>query len=1061
MEFIPPNSNNNKFNSSDNGSSVESQILAELKKMNMNMSSLTGNMRGMSQTNFRDGSWSGRSSFRDSYNSSRPTSAFGRNRSNSAIDTMMGEFTKPFTDGLKSSLGDAAKSIDLSNISGQFGKSLSKNAMSMFRDSNAGKAFLKPIDNFQKVAGEYTGNVAKALRDKGLSGAITEAKTGFGSVAEAAKLAGPHLAAVAAAMVALEVVTDILGKDLAAVGKAANEFNDALVTSMRREHTSGEKNRKEAQKRLEADIETMVKTPFKILEDAAQKLFDAWDSNIKLINQTQGYTKSDLASLLGNYAERLRGEGLSGVISAADLTTNLGTVLKSGLSGKVAEEFAYQATLLNNAIPSQDFFSYASTYASVAANLIKNGASQDVAIQKANESLTSFASSLLYASRELSGGFSTGLQNASDLYNKAVNISIAARTNNPNQIAGVLSSVAAITGSTAPDLASSLVDAVYQAATGGNSDNLVALRSLAGINASNTEFLRAFATNPQQVFANIFTKLANMYNQTPGAFMEAAEGYSSIFGLSRDAFARVDFNYLAKAISTMNTDNSALADNIKLLQSGQSTLTKEQLRNQQINEYMIEEGLAYVLDSEAGRLIQQHMWDEQIAREMQETTYGVDLRGKAIELLSTIGQTIKDIVNLLNPFAWGKVITQPLRDLAEANALEKDIAGVLEATKVGGGNATALRNLLTRNADLQLTPTLIELLGGTSRYRAQQDVDKMFENIMNYVSPLSWLTNAAGNAISGELHGGINSSINSFSNYSGVTSRYAWGTVGKSAAAAASALLNSGINRTLAARAVVSASSDAASKSLAANIDKMLAEEYLVDKFVKQGKTYEEFAASASSFGISDFDKALEEVGYSKTDIQGYFSQQETKYGGEELANIRADEKDFRDAGRQFWREDFWKMYSEPLFEQVEIIKTDYLQKIIDNQIDWKDYFKEKFVEGWMVNRWDKQFWQQFNDYFFEHKIYNGGTLKLNTLEKVQKQEKAQKGDVANALSEYLTKNNQNLEDLKDPTIQTNMLLSQILVVCNGILNQTARTEGAISLSDSISALANGLIKQK
>ena len=67
---------------------------------------------------------------------------------------------------------------------------------------------------------------------------------------------------------------------------------------------------------------------------------------------------------------------------------------------------------------------------------------------------------------------------------------------------------------------------------------------------------------------------------------------------------------------------------------------------------------------------------------------------------------------------------------------------------------------------------------------------------------------------------------------------------------------------------------------------------------------------------------------------------------------------------------------------------------------------------------------------------------------------------MSNALAEMLTLNNQNLEDLKDPTIQTNLLLSQILVVVNAIMNQTARTEGAVSLSDSISALATGLIKK-
>ncbi|MCU6720651.1 hypothetical protein OCV67_12045 [Porcipelethomonas ammoniilytica] len=47
-----------------------------------------------------------------------------------------------------------------------------------------------------------------------------------------------------------------------------------------------------------------------------------------------------------------------------------------------------------------------------------------------------------------------------------------------------------------------MTDAIYKAATGGNSSKIVVLRSLAGINASNTEFLKQLANDPQKVFAN-------------------------------------------------------------------------------------------------------------------------------------------------------------------------------------------------------------------------------------------------------------------------------------------------------------------------------------------------------------------------------------------------------------------------------------------------------------------------------------------------------------------------------------------------------------------------------
>jgi hypothetical protein len=119
-----------------------------------------------------------------------------------------------------------------------------------------------------------------------------------------------------------------------------------------------------------------------------------------------------------------------------------------------------------------------------------------------------------------------------------------------------------------------------------------------------------------------------------------------------DAFARIDFNYLANAIADMNVNNGALSENLALLKAGETTTTAEQLKMQQINKYMIEEGLSYVLDNEAARQIQQHMWDEQIALDMREATYGVELKGAALEFLEGIRATIDNILSFLNPFMW-------------------------------------------------------------------------------------------------------------------------------------------------------------------------------------------------------------------------------------------------------------------------------------------------------------------------------------------------------------------------------------------------------------------------
>ena len=68
----------------------------------------------------------------------------------------------------------------------------------------------------------------------------------------------------------------------------------------------------------------------------------------------------------------------------------------------------------------------------------------------------------------------------------------------------------------------------------------------------------------------------------------------------------------------MNIDGTSLNQNMQALISGQTTTSAEQLKMQQINQYMIEEGLSYVVDNAAARMIQEHMWDEQIAMQLQE-----------------------------------------------------------------------------------------------------------------------------------------------------------------------------------------------------------------------------------------------------------------------------------------------------------------------------------------------------------------------------------------------------------------------------------------------------------
>jgi hypothetical protein len=848
------------------------------------------------------------------------------------------------------------------------------------------------------AAGEAAGSMAG---EAAAAGAIAEGGGALtAALGTAAAALGP-IAVVAGGVVAglwlVDKAFDTLAETVEPLAEGLSSMKDALGDASKSATENNKKYGELAKQRIQADIELYIKEPFRILQEAAQELYNAWDNSIRTINQTQGYSKEDLNKLIGNYATRLRSEGLSAVVSSADITTNLKQVLDAGLSGDVATEFAYEATKLSAAVPTQDWFGYASTYASVAAQQIEAGKSQSEAIAYASQQLESFASNVLYASRQISGGFSTGLKNAEDLFSKAVKISNAAHTNNQTEISGVLTAVSAKVGAVAPDLASSIIDAVYSAATGGNSSELVALRSLAGINASNTEFLQQFARNPQSIFTNLFNKLGDMQHMSDDNYMEVAEGLSKIFGISQDALSQVDFKSLASAISQMNVNNNSLSENMKLLASGESTTTAEQEKMAQINQYMIENGLAYVMDNEAAREIQKHMWDEQLAREMQQSTYAVEIRGAAIDILTGIKNTG---LNLLNLFARVVSTTSLIKNTVDAIKQPKDLKAMLEKGAVGT-NQKALQNLLTTGKDLKLTGSLLTVM------------DKTSSLLGNYQS----MQNASTKSLSSALGSAIRSSLNQ-----NVSTRYNWNTVGKSFYNSMSNAISSSQHTPASSLSSNYDPEAAKNAQTAARLDRMIS---TMDKYVQEGKSYNEWKSSAKQYGIADFSSAVKDVGYEETNLQDMFQTSQTNQSVQEA--IRRDKRE-----EQFW--DNMEAYTLQFIDLVQNVTNKWLEDIYNAN--------QKWYNDW-VNYWIK------------HTQYSAAYDHSSVL-KVQQKEKSKSQDAVYALAEALTKN---ANDLLDPTVQTNAILAQILIVVNAIMQQNdkATEKAGSSLPDTLSALAMGL----
>ena len=900
-------------------------------------------------------------------------------------------------------------------------------AQDFIKDKLPGGDKMGEAGNFLSKGKEALSSVGKAP-----SGFLGSMGAGMAGLTTALGSVVPPLLALAAAMAILQKLMEAFAPLIegisalfGAMDKAGNRYNETR-----------EKMMENAKDRLEADIKTVIEEPFKILQDSAQQVYDAWDNTMRKINATQGYSKSDLQDLMGAFATRLREEGLTEVVSGADLVTNLGHVLDSGLSGQVAEEFAYMATKLNAAIPTQDFFNYASTYASLAANAIKNGQSEAQAIAYANSQLELFASNVLYSSRVLTSGFTTGLQDAQSLFEESVKIAQTSRTGDPAQIAGVLTAVSAATGAIAPDLASALTDAVVQAATGGNSSQLVALRSLAGVNASNTQFLQQLAKDPQGLFVKLFRNLANMQTMSEDAYMEVAEGLSDIFGLSMDTFARVDFNYLADAIANMNVNDAALLENMELLQSGETTTSAEQMRMAQINKYMIEEGLAYVLDNEAARAIQQHMWDEQLANEMMEATYGVEIKGAALQFLEGIRKTIDNIINLLNPFAWiGKLVNSVTAAQEEA-AMEADFRQLLELGKVGTGNVQSLYQLTTRGVDLNVAPSLINMMGGTSLYQIANANAKALSTMPLFSASPTGALQQFQNAYSNLLVGAVNDAVNSNRNF-GVSSRYSWGSVGKSTASLLGSLI--GGSSVGAVETHTTSGTEASQSDLKAKIDKMLEEEYMQNIMENEGN-YEDWAASGKKYGISDMSKALEEVGYSEEDVKARFQSKQVEEGARMEQERREREDLYWDNTEQY---------------QLELKDNSYI--LVDNTQILIDLMEYNNTALDLIYAKHSDFYDAWVDYYVNHTVYNEafGSAK-NAVTEIRNQERDKSDSAVYALAEALNKNSVDL--LKDPVLQTNAILAQILIVVNAIMQQNNQTGGVMSLPDTLQALSMGLM---
>lgn len=1039
-----------------------------------------------------------------------PTEA-GKALSKRVFDTFSKSKLGKFASGKAKNLGNWAldKAFGKQGQAGVEAKQSILDMVNAFR--NGGQGGADTLGKIGDIAGKYGGKLGKGgkvLTTIGKAGGAGAGKAGAGLLAgkggavlaKGAAALGPY------ALLIIGIVYTIV-KVLGPALKGLADLVKNLGKSFNRDEDMRKKRMENAQKRQEADMKYIAEQPFKILQEAAEKWASTWDANLHTIGQTQGYDKESVYALYEGYAERLRSENLGSVINATDVVDKLSNVLSSGLSGRAAEEFAYTATKLGAAIPTQDFFGYADTYASIAANAISQGKSQEQALALANSELEQFASNLLYSSRELAGGFSTGLKNSASLFQQATQIAQSARSGNASAISGTLTSVSAIIGAVAPDLADSLVSNVVQAAIGGNSNQIVALRSLAGINASNTEFLQAMASDPKAVFSELFTNLANMQNMSPDNYMEVAEGLAEVFGIDKAAFARVDFNYLANAINAMQVNNKSLEQNLALLQSGQTTTSAEQLKAQEINRIVLEEGLAYVIDSEAGRMIQQNMWEEQRANAMMENEYAVNLQGAALSFLEGIRKTMTTLMNFLNPIGFiAKGVANMVQTTSESIGNEQDLVEILKLGAVGG-NTKSLYNLTTRGTDLGLTTSLVEMMGGTKGVESLNKLATNFRNQTTFIANATQLlTTGVLTPTSGQLNefndtmmklsrGG---NLNAHTGAS-VSSRYNWGTVGKSALKAT----QSTAMNTNTIGAVASKATNAATEH-ARQVSNDRFKEFLAsaEQAAANNMSYDKWVATSKNFGIANYSDALSTFGRSEDEIKNYFEENEARQGAIREQEIKDDEKNFRNETREYWgflssgNGIFQTALWLPFFGDGQKYDTrmDAVDAALSNiqaqigspkthtVISGLEELSRKLGEDtqYTVISALTQIHEDLNttfvltsstfqrcmagwlNYFVSlNKVYApevSGAKAWSNLKSAETNQQTQASlALANALGEFTSSQLQGM----DPQLQTNVLLGKIVVILQAIMQQNNSQAGGLSLNDTISALGLGITSKK
>lgn len=424
--------------------------------------------------------------------------------------------------------------------------------------------------------------------------------------------------------------------------------------------------------KIEQDVKDMSTYALDIYQTSADKIYSAWDKNLGQVSATMGYTKEAINTLQDQVAQRLQAEGYSTSINAADFLDELSRVLNANLNDTLAEAFATQSLILEKAVPEIDLTSMAAEFGAIYTGAQREGKdAESVMIEAMNQ-----VAGAVKAIEETTDGNNQFIRQVPAYLQQAQTI-VARAGGSVDNVAALTTQMMAAEGplaALAPQL-SGFTGELINILTQQNDSTAVALRAImhdinSEIGISATDFMTSFMEDTQGTLVTAFEAIDQFIerNESPAARQEFLTAMESIFGISGDKLAQLDFGYLSEQLAQTNAsmNTSALLEAEALVQSGETTTLEEQLVANTSNMLLAQNSIRDTLDNAIMRKLEKNEIQMERSIRMSMQTQVVNFAEETMSFFTKL----KDImVDLLDPLGIFKMANSAI-SIATETAME-------------------------------------------------------------------------------------------------------------------------------------------------------------------------------------------------------------------------------------------------------------------------------------------------------------------------------------------------------------------------------------------------------